>query len=397
MKRVFVALIVGIISLFALPPLSQTHAAMTFGSGYYTNLCGSQGAADTDSCNQGCDPSSGTCTVADKNNVIKYVCDGNLAACRVNGSGFAPTQSVNGATCGQTVEIDVYKKTCNTIFGWFCNDSDRLDYMVWYAGDCAGQPATTPPSGYQTARPRTPIAQPAGSCDNLSVTGGNNGNVPANVSFKMAGTDSTGAISGYRYYFGDGIQVESANAQVTHQYQASGTFTARGYAKDSRGNWTTSPSCETAVTVGGFPFETQKSACSNVFILSGNYTKAPTTATFEIAGYDNKGPIKEYKMDYGNGVTATNTTNTFTYTYPTAGTFLARGYILNSQNVWQTTSGLCEQAVYATTTTLTSQPDTGTPTWFTLLALTSGVVGAGMILSWKLQTEPSKKRRRSRG
>lgn len=374
MKKLMLPLLIFV--YFLLTPLfSSTHAATTFQTGYYTNLCGTSTAATGDTCNQGCDPTTGQCKAT---NVVKFTCDGASTQCRNNMSDFAKSQSLASATCGKTVEIDVYTKKCQTLFGWFCGDNDKTDYMVWYSGDCTGTSPNNP----------TPTITPAQTttCNSLTITNGNNGLIPATLTFAA---NTSGAVGAYRYYFGDGTFIETASPQASHQYQASGQFIARAFVKDINGSWVTSPSCEAHATVAGLPVETQQSACSNVFITQGNYTKAPTTMTFEVTGYDNKGAISQYKMDFGNGQTLTQTSNTFSYQYATAGTYVARGYVLDTQNRWLTADS-CTQVAYATTQTLTQQPGTGTPTWFTIIALASGLIGASMIVSVTLSPKAAK-------
>lgn len=381
MKSFILLLLTGVLSFFTIASLSAVHAAVSFDGGYYTNLCGSGVNAAGDTCNGGCDPAQGSCT-SPQPYVVKYICDGQQTTCRNNASHFETTQSVTGATCGTTVEVDVYKKSCQTLFGWFCNDSDRTDFMTWYAGDCNGT-TTTQIQAYATPTP----APSYSSCTSLTVTSGNNSTEPATVSFNAQGSDTAGPIGDYLYYFGDGQQQETANNQVSHQYQSSGTFSARAFVKDASGNWKTASACETKVTVAGSSLETQKSACSNLFIVSGNYTQAPSQVSFEVTGFDNKGAVRGYRVDPGSGQLQESSTGTFTISYPTAGTYTIKGYVLDSQNNWIGGTGTCARTLYVTTQPLTRQPGTGTPTIFTIVAILGGAVGFSFLLVSKMQTE----------
>ncbi|HUD19034.1 MAG TPA: PKD domain-containing protein [Patescibacteria group bacterium] len=368
---------------FYLPQSNVIFAAIGYGSGIYTNLCGSGTNGQGDTCTKGCDTTQGACTSTGPF-VVKYSCDGKQVSCKNNVSHFDTTQTVAGAACGTTTEIDVYKKSCQTLFGWFCNDGDRVDYLTWYAGDCNGSSTS-----YMGSVPTTPTPAPAeqSSCTSLSVTKGNNSLIPATVSFAAQGTDSAGPISDYLYYFGDGQEAESPSNTIDHRFDISGSFTAKVFIKDAAGNWKSSSTCETTVSVSASPLETQKSACSNLFILSGNYTQAPSTVTFRVTGYDNKGGIKQYKVDFGNGQTQESTNGLFSSTYNTAGTYTIHGYVLDSQNIWTGANDTCTRTLYIETQSLTSQPNTGSPTWFTIVAIVGGITGISLVLSGSLSTQ----------
>ena len=376
------------------PPAS---AVIQYQSGYYTNLCGSgtRDAATADLCNKGCSPGAGQCT-ADQPYVVKWTCDGNQIECRGNETEFTTSQSVAGTGCGKTVQLDVFKRKCRNFLGWVCDQNDLLDFMVWYSGDCPNTPITPSPTNTPT-----PISATS-SCNQLRVTSGNGGLVPALITLRATGADSSGSIQRYRFYFGDGQTNESTNPEIQHRYEVSGTFLARADILDSRGIWKTSDSCQTPVSVQSLPVESQKSDCSDLFIVSGNSTGVPATGKFLVSGYDNKGSVKRYKMDFGNGITRESDSNTFEQVYNTAGTYTVRGFIQDTQSSWKSGTGSCEKPFYVATKPLASQPETGTPTVFTLAALTSGIVGISLLASKSLQasvrpaTRSKSKRRRSR-
>ncbi len=96
---------------------------------------------------------------------------------------------------------------------------------------------------------------------------------------------------------------------------------------------------------------------------------------FTLTGFDNKGGIQQYRLDYGNGITKDQDGKTFQQTYTSSGTFTARGYIKDSEGNWQGGDGSCQQIVYVNTMPLQSQPKTGAPTELTLAALGSGTLG----------------------
>ena len=110
-------------------------ARLSYGSGYYTNLCGSGYSADFYSCPANCNPNTGSCSGG---YVYKFTCGGNLGECN-SGGGYVGTSASMDAGCGQTQQIDVFSKRCDVNGQWTCGSGDLKGYMVWYSGDCAPQ------------------------------------------------------------------------------------------------------------------------------------------------------------------------------------------------------------------------------------------------------------------
>lgn len=405
-------------------------ANQTYGSGEYTNLCGTGYAASSDSCNGGCNTSSGSCAGA-ANTVVRFVCDGRQTACNQNETAFTSSQSIGDPGCNKTVAINVYKKNCRTGSGWSCGDSDMKDYIVWYSGACATQTPsqnqnqnTTPQPNYLSdnnncgskgvvcqnkgtcqngvcvAPVVKPINQPTlttnnyyynatypaqvytqgstqySSCDGLQVVSGNNNLIPATVTLRARGSDNKGSIQSYRFYFGDGQQTESSQPEVQHQYTVSGTFIPRADVKDSQGNWKTSSACETVVNVTQSSIESFKSGCADVYITAYNNAVAPSRVTFDITGYDNKGSLQKYKMDFGNGVVKESDGRTFEQIYEKNGTYETKAYVKNSHGDWVGGTDTCDRVItIASSTPMKTQPSTGTPTALPLLGLGSGLMG----------------------
>lgn len=98
--------------------------------------------------------SNGSCEVGSGEFPFRFECDGRVADCRQNES---YSSSVGGASCGKSVQIDVFNKDCrptkNAGDPWLCGGTETggpLDgniqrYATWYTGDCPG--GTTPPTG----------------------------------------------------------------------------------------------------------------------------------------------------------------------------------------------------------------------------------------------------------
>lgn len=210
------------------------------------------------------------------------------------------------------------------------------------------------------ALPRQAFA--AATCDNLSVVSGNNSFVPAKVTFDVHTSEYTGDFG---FYFGDGTSVDSQKPEVSHTYTASGTYTVKAFAGGS--------SCQTVFSLLESPFESQKSGCSNVFVIGGNSAPAGSDVKFLVTGYENKSGIKSYRMDFGNGIIKTNNVGNFDLTFPAPGTYTIHGYITDSKGVEKGGSAGCQVPLYITGAPIAVQPDTGTPTIVTIIGLLSGI------------------------
>ncbi len=362
---------------------SQVFAAIPYNGGEYINLCGTGEAANAHTCNRGCDINSGRCT-APAGTVVKFTCDGRQANCTDNESNWSSSQSIGSVSCGKTVQIDVFNKKCrNTTGGWDCNDSgDLRDYIVWYSGDCPAATATPTPRPTSTPRPSaTPTPVPhTSTCSSLQVVSGADQTSPARVTLRATASDSAGNIQMYRFLFGDGNRLETTEREVTHTYEMSGRFHPAVEVKDSRGNWISRASCQTSFTLRAPAVESFKSGCSEVRILEGNHTRAPSTAKFEVTGFDNKSGLQEYRLDFGNGITKDQNGSNFEQRYDKPGTYTVRAYVKDSQGNWKGGDSNCRATLYVETEPLKEQPKTGTPTLLSVAAVTSGIVGTVALL-----------------
>ncbi len=385
----------------------------------WTNVCGSGYAADwtgRDGQCFGCDQGSMSCS---GNYVYKFVCFGRTTECGGGGdtpfASYGPTsfQSISGEQCNTTIQIDVFAGD---------NYQDIQDYMVWYTGPCPTQPpdptstpvptatpvptstpvptntpaptstpvptntpiptaTTTPqPTPTATVTPSPTRIEQESSCDNLRVVSGDNALVPATVTFEARGSDNLGDIQQYHFFFGDGEDIKTIDNVVEHEYQVSGNFDVRVKVKDSVGNWKTSYACTTGVTIESSPVETHKSACSNLFITGSNNAFAPADVDFTVTGYDNKGDLQGYKIDFGTGDVKSQQkdNNDFSHRYDNPGTYTVRAYIKDSNGNWKGGDDECKGTVYVKTEPITSQPDTGTPTFVSLGSLLAGMSGIAL-------------------
>lgn len=260
----------------------------------------------------------------------------------------------------------------------------------WARIDCVKAPCNEQP--YQLICPTptpspipspTPSPKPSptpahkSSCDALEVTGGNNQNVPTKVTLLAKASDNKGNIQKYQFYFGDGEKVETPDREVTHEYDASGRFMATVYVQDSTGKWITSNRCEARVTVKPSSVESHKADCSDLFLTVDNSGRAPATVSARVTGYDNKGDIKQYKVDFGQGAEQKSDDNTLDHRYDTAGTYTVRAYIKDSKDTWHGGDEACKKTITISGAAMTQQPKTGTATWFTLSGVAASVSGVG--------------------
>lgn len=213
----------------------------------------------------------------------------------------------------------------------------------------------------------------ASVCEDLKIVRGNNAKVPAKVSFSAVATDNLGSIQMYRFLFGDGSKLETEHAEVDHTYESSGKFEAVLEVKDSKGNWIKSEACEASVRVAPVNIESHRSSCSYLNIVSGQNTQAPAVLKFKVAGFDNKGDIKAYRVDFGDGQQTESSGTTFEHRYDKPGTYKVKAEIKDSTDQWRSDDD-CMQTVYVSTQPITSQPSTGTPTWLTIAGLTGGAL-----------------------
>ncbi|MBD3279258.1 MAG: PKD domain-containing protein [Candidatus Pacebacteria bacterium] len=400
MKKTFISLI-SFLAIFSVYSAFFTKSVQA----EWTNVCGSGYTADwsgRDGVCTGCNRGSKSCS---GNYVYKFVCHGRTTEC--GGGGDAPFaqygpssyQAIRNEQCNTTIQIDVFNQS---------NYSQLVDYMVWYTGPCptstprptatpvptatptntptptsTPSPTSTPtptstPGPTSTPTPTTPEHQ--SSCDDLRVISGDEALVPAAVELEAQASDSLDEIQKYKFYFGDGEVKETTSNTVDHTYEVSGDFSARVLVKDSKGNWITSDTCQTELTVKSVPIESHKSDCSDLFILSGQNTQAPSDVMFQVTGFDNKGEIQAYKLEYSDNGSQTQEGNIFEKHYAKAGSYQVQAYIKDSKGNWKGGDDSCKKTVYIKTKPIVTQPKTGAPLAFSLFSFSSGVLGLGLKL-----------------
>lgn len=211
------------------------------------------------------------------------------------------------------------------------------------------------------------------SCDDLTIVSGNNTKIPAKMTFEVKAADNLGAIKQYRYIFGDGSKIETEYAKIDHTYESSGRFYAIAEVKDSKDNWIKSNDCQVTASVTAVSIESHKSSCSYLYVVEGQNHQAPSLVKFKVAGYDNKGDVKSYKIDFGDGNQVEANSIEFEHNYPQPGTFKVKAQVKDSTDQWISDSD-CEQTVYVGTAPITKQPSTGTPTWMSVVGLGGGAL-----------------------
>jgi cell division septation protein DedD len=143
-------------------------ANTTFGTGYYTNLCGSGTAATSYSCDPGCDLSSGFCS-SNNGGVVRWVCSGKWDQCIEAESQWGNNQDVTGVNCNKTVQISLFDKKCRREDGSWDTSCQLKGYMVWYSGECSANFTPMPTKQVNANEPisstptRTPALSPTAS------------------------------------------------------------------------------------------------------------------------------------------------------------------------------------------------------------------------------------------
>lgn len=211
------------------------------------------------------------------------------------------------------------------------------------------------------------------SCDELKIVSGNNTKVPAKITFEAKASDNLGAIKMYRFIFGDGAKLETTHNKIDHTYESSGRFEAVVEVKDSKDNWIESDRCDVVAKVNPVSIESHRSSCSYLRVVSGQNSQAPALVKFKVAGYDNKGDIKAYRIDYGDGNKVEASGGQFEYNYSQPGTYKVKAEVKDSKDQWKSDAG-CDQTVYVSTKPIDRQPSTGTPTWLSVIGLGGGAL-----------------------
>lgn len=154
------------------------------------------------------------------------------------------------------------------------------------------------------------VAPPSGGGPNVAPTADftftpSLGTAPVAIAFDATpSSDSDGAITGYRWDFGDGTY--GAGATVDHNYGSGGDFDVTLYVTD---DGRATAAATRTVSLNGRP-----TASISATPRSGD---APLVVRLDANGSsDPDGPITSYTWDLGDGSTATGDTLSHTYTAP---------------------------------------------------------------------------------
>lgn len=137
----------------------HVQAAIGYNGGAYVNLCGTGTAATNYTCSAACNPQTGSCS-GSNNGVVKYVCSGRWDQCFEAESYWSNYAEIGNQSCGKTVQLSVFDKTCRKEDGTWDSSCKLQGYMVWYSGDCwSGVGPTPTPFGGGQVR-STPTGSP---------------------------------------------------------------------------------------------------------------------------------------------------------------------------------------------------------------------------------------------
>ena len=142
--KIFLGVFLGLLAGSGFLGPKNVRAALTFGPGYYTNLCDSGTNASFYNCNPGCNPVTGNCSSSNAG-VVKYICYGKWNQCLESESQWSNFEQLSGTGCGNTVQLSLYNKKCRRDDGSWDSTCNLLGYMVWYAGDCTPDYVQTSP------------------------------------------------------------------------------------------------------------------------------------------------------------------------------------------------------------------------------------------------------------
>jgi hypothetical protein len=101
----------------------------------------------------------------------------------------------------------------------------------------------------------------------------------------------------------------------------------------------------------------------------------------KVTGYDNKGEILRYRVDFGDGSQVVEQENDeFEHRYEAAGTYVVRAQVKDSHGEWrESDKGGCETSIRVLTKALEKQPETGAGLLAWLLIGGSGASGVGLL------------------
>lgn len=176
------------------------------------------------------------------------------------------------------------------------------------------------------------------------------------ISFRGTGTttDTDRTIREIKFDFGDGTSTAwlpfadqtllSATYDTAHSYLASGTYTAKTYTKDDRGNESTASSTISVVVANAAPVAVLRAVPSLV--------RAGQAVTFDGSGsYDINagGTLTAYMFGFGDGSTDTGGSfSSIQHTYAAAGEYRATLYVVDSDSTQSATASVVVKVLPAT-------------------------------------------------
>lgn len=221
-------------------------------------------------------------------------------------------------------------------------------------------------------------------CDSLSVSL-TSGNVPLTVAAGLSGhTAGGGAITSYRFNFGDGTgDFVQGGTSLNHTFNSLGTFTVRGYVKDNLGNENGgSGSCQATVTVNSV--SSQRAVCDGLSVSQSSGT-APLYVSSTLSGHtENGGSIVSYRFNFGDGTgDFSQSGNSLGHTFGSVGTYVISGVV--TDNLGNQAGGTaCQKVVTAGAVLGVSTPPPVIPKTGPETAVLVSLFGSGA-LGWVLK------------
>jgi hypothetical protein len=207
--------------------------------------------------------------------------------------------------------------------------------------------------------PKTPV-----TCE--EVTFRHDHRQPRTVFFNTTLDDKQHDGTRLKYTFGDGTY-DYGGKEMRHTYAKSGDYDVKVEVYDGYGGKRSRIDCTTTVVVSQqqsvaiqaqntvedrsvwqrfrdtFRREsptqsTEPLSCQQLVVETTDYESAPATIAFRVEarrGADNAVPAGEYRIDYGDGTSDTNSSGRFSRTFQQNGNYTIQGYVRGDDGAWQ--------------------------------------------------------------
>jgi PKD repeat protein len=241
---------------------------------------------------------------------------GTQAECTTDSGGFVRADYVAPykEELPTSIRVYVFALLTNPSYTYEITDRHALDLQLGeppVGGNCG-------PTGLNPAFTFLPVAPAIG----------------VEVCFDASTTTSTSPVTFIKWDYGDGHGDNSGNVMPCHTYSFAGSYNVTLTMQDANTN-----RCSTTLAVpvtGGFP-----PVCGSIVINPGGTMAIGVTYTFTSLATDPDSGIKRYSWSFGDGGSASSSSNTATHKYNVEGAFTIVLTITDTQG----NETICTQAV----------------------------------------------------